>query len=77
MRIHRHLKHIDNTLFLINISFELEESMIVLKNFTMHAIVEDIVGPNIVKKGLEEFDTFALDNIFDIMINDGVFDPHK
>jgi hypothetical protein len=43
----------------------------------MHAIVEEIVGPNIVKKELEEFDTIALDNIFDILINDGVFDPHK
>jgi len=77
MRVHRHFKIIDNTLFLINISFELEDSMIVLKNFTMHAIVEEIVGPNIVKKELEEFDTIALDNIFDILINDGVFDPHK
>lgn len=77
MNIHRHFKTIDNTLFLINISYELEESMVVLKNFTMHPIVEDVVGDNIVKKRLEEFDTFALDNIFDIMINDGVFDPHK
>lgn len=64
-------------MFLINISFELEDSIMVLKNFTMHAIVEDIVGPNIVKNQLEEFDTLALDNIFEIMINDGVFDPHK
>lgn len=77
MNIHRHFKTIDNTLFLINISYELEESMVVLKNFTMHPIVEDVVGTNIVKKRLEEFDTFALDNIFDIMINDGVFNPHK
>jgi hypothetical protein len=77
MRVHRHLKHIDNTLFLINISFELEDSIIVLKNFTMHAIVEDIIGPNIVKEKLEQFDILALDNIFDILINDGVFNPHK
>ena len=77
MRVHRHFKYIDGVMFLINISFELEDSIMVLKNFTMHAIVEDIVGPNIVKNQLEEFDTLALDNIFEIMINDGVFDPHK
>jgi len=77
MRVHRHFRIIDESMFLINISFELEDSMIVLKNFTMHAIVEDIVGPNIVKEQLEKFDIIALDNIFDILIFDGVFDPNK
>ena len=77
MRVHRHFKYIDGAMFLINISFELEDSIMVLKNFTMHAIAEDIVGANIVKNQVEEFDTLALDNIFEIMINDGVFDPHK
>lgn len=73
MNIHRHFKTIDDTLFLVNISYDVEQSLIILKNFTMHAIKDNIVGPNIVKKDLEEFDTLALSNIFDILKDDGLF----
>ena len=37
----------------------------------MHSIVDNIVGPNIVKKELKDFDALALSNIFDILIGDG------
>jgi hypothetical protein len=77
MNVHRHFKTIDETLFLINISYEHDESTIVLTNFTMHPIVDNIVGPNIVKKELKEFDTVALTNIFDILIADGILNFHK
>lgn len=73
MNIHRHFKTIDDTLFVVNISYDVEQSLIILKNFTMHAIKDNIVGPNIVKKDLEEFDTLALSNIFDILTDDGLF----
>jgi len=72
MNVHRHFKTIDDCLFLINISYENNESIIVLKNFTMHAIVDEVVGPNIVKKQLAEYDEHALEQIFAILKNDGV-----
>jgi len=72
MHVHRHFKYIDDALFLINISYRYEESIVCLENFTMHPIHNDIVGPNFVKKELKEFDTLALDNILDILLSDGV-----
>jgi len=80
MYIHRHIKSIDNVLFLINISYEYEESYVILTNFTMHPIVDEIVGANIVKNKVDDFDEFALNNIYDILITDGIFGaagPHK
>jgi hypothetical protein len=77
MNVHRHFKTIDDTLFLINISYEHDEPTVVLKDFTMHSIVDNIVGPNIVKNELKDFDSLALTNIFDILIGDGVIQSHK
>lgn len=76
VHVHRHFKTIDKTLFLINISYEHDESTVVLKNFTMHTIVDNVVGPNIVKNELKDFDSLALTNIFDILIVDGVIQSH-
>lgn len=73
VNIHRHFKTIDNCLFLINISYENDESIVVLKNFTMHAIVDEVVGPNIVKKQLAEYDEHALCKILEILREDGIF----
>ena len=50
MNVHRHFKTIDDCVFLINISYEIHDSIVALKNFTMHAIQDEVVGPNIVKK---------------------------
>jgi hypothetical protein len=38
----------------------------------MHAIQDEVVGPNIVKKELNAYDEYALEQIFDILKSDGV-----
>jgi hypothetical protein len=72
VNVHRHFKTIDDCLFLINISYELHDSIVALKNFTMHAIQDEVVGPNIVKNELNTYDEYALGQIFDILKRDGV-----
>lgn len=72
VNVHRHFKTIDDCLFLINISYELHDSIVALKNFTMHAIQDEVVGPNIVKKDLNAYNEYALEQIFDILKSDGV-----
>lgn len=65
-------------MFLINISYLFEDMTIILQNFTMHAISsEGIIGENIVKRPLEEFDERTLNKVFEILNDDGVFDTHK
>jgi hypothetical protein len=39
----------------------------------MHAIVDEVVGPNIVKKQLAEYDEHALCKILEILREDGIF----
>jgi hypothetical protein len=75
MNIHRHFKTIDDTVFLFNISYETEENLgnrIILKNFTIHPIVDGVVGPNCVKKELGDYTEYALSNILQILYNDGI-----
>jgi hypothetical protein len=38
----------------------------------MHAIQDEVVGPNIVKNELNTYDEYALGQIFDILKRDGV-----
>jgi len=78
MHVHRHFKKIEDVMFLINITYLFEDMTIILQNFTMHAISsEGIIGENIVKRPLEEFDERTLNKVFEILNDDGVFDTHK
>jgi hypothetical protein len=72
MNVHRHFKVIDDSIFLFNISYEVEENLIILKNFTIHPIVDGIVGPDCVKKELCEYSEYALSNILQILYRDGI-----
>jgi hypothetical protein len=75
MNIHRHFKTIDDTVFLFNISYETEGNqgnLIILKNFTIHPIVDGVVGPDCVKKELCEYSEYALSNILQILHKDGI-----
>jgi len=75
MIVHRHFKTIDDAVFLFNISYEAEENqvnLIILKNFTIHPIVDGVVGPDCVKKELGDYTEYALSNILQILHNDGI-----
>jgi len=75
MNVHRHFKTIDDAVFLFNISYEAEENqvnLIILKNFTIHPIVDGVVGPDCVKKELGDYTEYALSNILQILHNDGI-----
>ena len=72
MHVHRHFKIVDDTLFLFNISYEIDDNLIILQNFTIHQIIDGIVGPNCVKKELSDYNPYALNNILQILHNDGI-----
>jgi hypothetical protein len=72
MNVHRHFKVIDDSIFLFNISYDVEGNLIILKNFTIHPIVDGIVGPDCVKKELCEYSEYALNNILQILHRDGI-----
>jgi hypothetical protein len=71
MNIHRHFKTTDDTVFLFNISYAAEENLIILKKFTIHPIVDGVVGPDCVKKELGDYTEYALSNILQILHDDG------
>jgi len=72
MNIHRHIKTINGENFLLNISYTMDNKLIVLHNFTMHPIIDGIVGADFVKKELIEYDDYAFNQIFEILKKDGV-----
>ncbi len=72
MNVHRHFRKSDDTLFLFNISYEINHGVIILRNFTMHKIENEIVGPNCVKHAEDDYTEYALANILQILYDDGV-----